>query len=62
MNCSVCGKVFEAKRADAKYCSDKCRKSDKRKKIKADSVRDNVSVTLPGDKDYSGVCKPAMAM
>lgn len=32
VTCFYCGKQFEAKRVTARYCSDKCRIYDKRKK------------------------------
>lgn len=52
MKCMQCGIDFEPKRADARFCSDKCRKASKRAnadiipdKIKSDTpknVRDNL--------------------
>ena len=53
MKCIKCGEEFEAKRQDAKYCSDACRKADKRNVRdnlseinEADNVRDNLD-TIP---------------
>lgn len=37
MKCTVCDKEFDSTRNDAKYCSDACRKKDKR----SENVRDN---------------------
>lgn len=46
MKCEVCGSEFEAKRADARACSPKCRKKLSRGKDvtdKSESVTDNVT-------------------
>ena len=45
MQCIVCNGVFEAKRADAVYCSAKCRKAGSRVKCdnKCDTVTDNTA-------------------
>ena len=32
LKCKVCGKEFEAKRSDAKFCTEKCKKVSKRKR------------------------------
>jgi len=64
--CVVCGKEFESKRADAKYCSDACRKAASRTETDGlsvtteglsvtnvtDNVTDKVSVT-PNDDPWS---------
>lgn len=56
MICVQCNKEFKAKRADAKFCSDACRKAFKRIKAdkdnnvrdnKADNVRDNGTDNIP---------------
>ena len=47
MECIVCNQVFEAKRADARYCSAKCRVTANRNK---DAVTDNsVTDKLPAN-------------
>lgn len=38
--CDYCSRKFEAKRSDARYCSDACRKADKRA-VRDNDVRDN---------------------
>lgn len=43
MKCIVCGIEFESNRADAKYCSPKCRKAASR----LSSVTDNVTLSEP---------------
>ena len=58
MRCKQCNKVFEAKRATAKYCSAKCRVNANRGLSVTDSVTPELSVTdeqpinvtLKGDK------------
>ena len=59
--CVVCGKEFESKRADAKYCSAKCRvkagrlsvtKDDLSVTNVTDNVTDKLSVT-PNDDPWS---------
>ena len=66
MICEYCGKEFEGKRADAKYCSDACRKAASRTETDGlsvtteglsvtnvtDNVTDKVSVT-PNDDPWS---------
>ena len=47
--CENCGEEFEAKRADAKYCSAKCRVAANRNNVTDNSVTDNVT-----DKEYRG--------
>jgi hypothetical protein len=45
-NCAYCGVLFEAKRADARYCSDKCRVTANRNKsdrLNVTPVTDNVT-------------------
>ena len=44
MNCTNCNKEFEAKRADAKFCSDACRK-----KLSRTDVTDNKSDKIISD-------------
>jgi hypothetical protein len=39
-NCKYCGGLFEAKRVDALFCSDACRKAHKR--IKSDIISDKI--------------------
>ena len=48
MKCLKCNAEFEPKRADAKFCSDKCRKASKRD-ITADITADNVSEIIKAD-------------
>ena len=38
MKCKWCDKEFESKRADARFCSDKCRKAYKRKSDKVSEI------------------------
>ena len=66
-----CGKEFESKRADARYCSDKCRKQLSRTnspdKIISDIIPDEPPEVLsggkynpeylPGGAYYTGICK-----
>lgn len=48
MVCNYCKKEFESKRADAKYCSSKCRKdASRRSSIVTDNVTDNFVVDEP---------------
>lgn len=49
LDCVVCGNVFLAKRAHARYCSDSCRKrsSRLRKRDETPAKRDNMPVAPP---------------
>ena len=38
MKCEYCSQEFESKRADARFCSDKCRKAYKRKADKVSEI------------------------
>lgn len=50
MNCKQCNSEFEAKRADALFCSDSCRKAYKRNK--SDIIPDKIkSDTIPYVRD-----------
>jgi len=54
MKCKWCDKEFESKRADARFCSDKCRKAYKRKADKVSEIRrksDKVSEIIKADKE-----------
>lgn len=48
-NCNQCGKDFEAKRADAMYCSAKCRVTANRNN--AQDVTDKLNVTSVTDNE-----------
>lgn len=41
VDCAICGKTFEGKRRDAKYCSSKCRNKGKAKTARDDYRRKN---------------------
>lgn len=51
MKCEVCGIEFESKRADAKYCSPKCRKEMSRINSVTDNVTLNVTLNAPDVTD-----------
>jgi hypothetical protein len=58
--CLNCGNTFEAKRADARLCSARCRKAESRKLSVTSPVRE-LSVTEPettGAKQYVIPAKP----
>jgi len=62
--CKVCSKVFSPKRKDAKFCSAKCRVTNKRNKTVTDksvtdNVTDNVSVPVTDNTRYKSplACK-----
>jgi len=56
--CKVCSKVFSPKRKDAKFCSAKCRVTNKRNKTVTDkSVTDNVSVSVTDNSKDTWLCK-----
>ena len=64
MKCELCGTEFEAKRADARYCSSGCRKkasrtvTDKTVTDKAPrTVTDKKRITQPPAKIYEGYYK-----
>lgn len=45
LHCQQCGNEFQAKRKDAKHCSDICRQTAKREKENNDKEPDNKTVT-----------------
>ena len=49
--CEVCGKEFEAKRSDAKYCSKKCRQN---KSVRAKRGSFSKKVCLVCGKEFNG--------
>jgi hypothetical protein len=49
MICEVCGREFEAKRSDAKYCGQACQKKAKRDLSYTDDVRDKLPRTDDGN-------------
>ena len=57
MKCKWCDKEFESTRADARFCSDKCRKAAKRKADNVSEIRrksDKVSEIIKADTATNG--------